>query len=203
MSTSVGKTSSGKMKTISAEIGRSGLGTGFDSELPSSPVLWGSPQNSHLLALLRANQNPNPNPNPFSNSVHVKEEGNIVVSRMMADAAAATGGLNTRTLGFDPVGQVPSLGLCSSYWKNNQQAQQQGSYVIGDVQNTGIQELYQRLRTSTNYYADNSPVVLGNVASSSSSASILESTSVAGLELGYWNPAFSWSDLPTTNGAYP
>ncbi|XP_059457344.1 dof zinc finger protein DOF1.1-like [Corylus avellana] len=213
---SVGKSSSGKMKTISSEIGRSGgLGsTGFDPDLPSNPILWGSPQNSHLLALLRATQNPNPNPNPshLSNSVNVKEEGSMLGSHMMSTepAAVSTIGLNARstsTLGFDPLGQVPSLGLCSSFWRNNshQQAQQQNGYVVGEVQNSGIQELYQRLRSSsTNFYADHSPMVLGNVASSSSSSSsILESTSVAGVELGYWNPAFSWSDLPTTNGAYP
>jgi hypothetical protein len=208
MSASVGKSSSGKMKTISSEIGRSGgLGsTGFDPDLPSSPILWGSPQNSHLLALLRATQNPNPSPNPLTNSVNVKEEGNMVGSHMMStDPAVATGGLNAR--GFDPLGQVPSLGLCSSFWRNNQlQAQPQNGFVVAEVQNSGIQELYQRLRSSsTNFYPDHhSPMVLGNMASSSSSSSsILESTSVAGVELGYWNPAFSWSDLPTTNGAYP
>ncbi|XP_040993309.1 dof zinc finger protein DOF5.3-like [Juglans microcarpa x Juglans regia] len=203
ISTSVGKSSSGRMKSISSEIGSSGLGCGSDPELSTGPILWGSPQNSHLLALLRSQ---NPNPNPFSNSVNVKEEGNMIGSHMMTETAVTAGGLNARTLGLDPLGQVPSLGLCGSFWRNNQhQAQQQNGLVIGEVQNSGIQELYQRLRSSTNYYADHSSVVLGNVASSSnsSSSSILESASLAGGELGYWNPTFSWSDLPTTNGAYP
>uniref|UniRef100_A0A5B7AKP5 Putative dof zinc finger protein DOF1.1-like n=2 Tax=Davidia involucrata TaxID=16924 RepID=A0A5B7AKP5_DAVIN len=118
--------------------------------------------------------------------------------------------------GLDPLSQVPSIGLCSSFWRNNQQQQQaqqqqqQNGFILGEVQNTaGIQELYQRLRLSANnYYPDNlhhSPVVLSNVGSSSSTSSstILESAPVAGSELGYWNPTLSWSDLPTTNGAYP
>lgn len=208
MATCVGKSSSGKMKTISSEIGRSSLGSGFDPELPSSPILWGSPQNSHILAFLRATQNPSPNPSPLCNSVNVKEEGNMVGSPMLTEPAVATSGLNARTLGMDPLGQVPSLGLCSSFWRNNQHhaiAQQQNGFVIGEVQNSGIQELYQRLRASTGYYPDHSPVALSNVQAStpSSSSSILEASSLSGAELGYWNPTFSWSDLPTTNGAYP
>ena len=209
ISTSVAKSSSNKMKTLSSEFGRSSLGNGFDHELPSSPILWGSPQNSHLLALLRATQNPNPNPNPMSNSVNVKEEGNMVGTHMMNEPAIGNGALNARTMGLDPLGgQVPSLGLCSSFWRNNQhQAQQQNGFVIGEVQNnSGIQELYQRLRSTSNYYGHdhNSPVVLSNLASSSTaSSSMMDSASVAGSELGYWNQTFSWPDLPTTNGAYP
>ncbi|XP_040998145.1 dof zinc finger protein DOF2.4-like [Juglans microcarpa x Juglans regia] len=198
MPASIGKSSSGKMKTISCEIGRLGLGGGLDPELPSGPILWGSPQNSHLLALLRSTQNPNPN--HLSNSVNVKEEaGNMGGSNMiMTEPAFANGGLNVRTLGLDPLGQLPSLGLCSSFWRNNQhQEQQQNGFVIGEVQNGGIQELYQRLRSpNNNYYGDyhHSPVVLNNLASSSSSSpSILESASLAGGELGInCNPAFSW-----------
>jgi hypothetical protein len=105
---------------------------------------------------------------------------------------------------LDPISQVPSLGLCSPFWKSNQH--QQNGFTVGEAQNSGIQELYQRLRSSTNYYSDNpSAIVLSNVATSSSTSTstILESAPVAGGELGYWNPAFSWSDLPTTNGAYP
>ncbi|KAL5819523.1 hypothetical protein ACOSQ4_023365 [Xanthoceras sorbifolium] len=169
VSNSVGKSSgaAAKMKTVAYEIGRSGLGNGFDyhhdHQLPSSPVLWASPQNSQLLAILRAAQS---NPN----------------------------------------------GLCSPLWKNNnqhhqpQQYQQQNGILVGhEVQNSGIQELYQRLKSSTNYYADHSTstIVPGNATSSSSTSTILESAPVAGGELGYWNPALSWSDLQTTNGAYP
>ncbi|XVE82734.1 hypothetical protein DITRI_Ditri16bG0029800 [Diplodiscus trichospermus] len=211
VSTSQAKSSASKMKTVVSEIGRSGLGNGFDHELESSPILWASvPQSSPLLALLRTTQNPNPN--TLSNPVGIKEEVSLLGSHLMNEPAAATGALNARTLGWDPLSQVPSLGLCSSFWKNNQhQAQHQqqnyNGFLVGEVQNTGIQELYQRLKSSSSYYSDSSAVVLSNVASSSSSSSssIMESVPVAAGELGYWNPAFSssWSDLPTTNGAYP
>ncbi|XWS29371.1 hypothetical protein CRYUN_Cryun24cG0023800 [Craigia yunnanensis] len=207
VSTSVGKPSAAKMKTVVSEIGKSGLGN--DHELQSSPILWASPQSSHLLALLRTTQNPN----TLSNPVSMKEEVSLLGSHVMNEQAVATGALNARTLGLDPLSQVPSLGLCSPFWKNNQhqaqQQQQNNGFLLGEVQNTGIQELYQRLQSSSSYYSDSSAVVLTNVASSSSSSSsILESAPVAGAggELGYWNPAFSssWSsDLPTTNGAYP
>ncbi|EOX91307.1 hypothetical protein QUC31_003046 [Theobroma cacao] len=209
VSASVGKSSAAKMKTVASEIGRSGLGNGFDHEIQSSPILWASPQSSHFLALLRTTQNPNPS--TLSNSVSIKEEVSLLGSHMMNEpAAVSTGALNARTLGLDPLSQVPSLGLCSPFWKNNQhqaqQHQQNNGFLLGEVQNTGIQELYQRLKSSASYYSDSSAVVLSNVASSSSSSSsILESAPVAGGELGYWNPVFSssWSDLPTTNGAYP
>ncbi|XP_021274119.1 dof zinc finger protein DOF5.1-like [Herrania umbratica] len=208
VSASVGKSSAAKMKTVASEIGRSGLGNGFDHELQSSPILWASPQSSHLLALLRTTQNPNPN--TLSNPVSIKEEVSLLGSHMMNEpAAVSTGALNARTLGLDPLSQVPSLGLCSPFWKNSQhqaqQHQQNNGFLPGEVQSTGIQELYQRLKSSASYYSDSSAVVLSNVASSSSSSSILESAPVAGGELGYWNPVFSssWSDLPTTNGAYP
>jgi hypothetical protein len=113
--------------------------------------------------------------------------------------------------------------LCNPFWRNNhdnqtQQLQNNGGFVLGEQQhhqNSGIQELYQKLRSSTtsssgnNYCSEISAsptVLLGNVASNPSSISnILETTSVTGGELGYWNPipSLTWSDLPTTNGAYP
>ena len=202
------KTSAAKMKTVPSELGRpSFVGVGFDHELQSNSILWGSPQNPHLLALLRANQNPNPNPSLMSSAVTVKEEGNIMGTQMLTESL-----LNGRTLGFDPTGQVPSLGLCSSFWKNNNQDQQpqqeNGGFLLGEHQNSGIQELYQRLRSSSaSYCSDNSsPLFLSNMASnssSSSSLSILESAPPSGVELGYWNPTLSWSDLSTANGAYP
>lgn len=130
------------------------------------------------------------------------------------ESLLANGLLNPRTsLGFDDgrVGEaLPSLGLCSSFWRNNQdQTQQQNNgFVVGEHQSSGVQELYHKLRSSSssiNYCgSDNSPVFLSNMASSSSSLSnILESSSVSGSEFGCWNPTLSWSDLPTTNGAYP
>ena len=217
VSTAVGKPGAGKAKSGVSELGKSGLGGGFDHEIPSNPILWASPQNSHLLALLRATQNPNPNPNPspLSNSVTVKDDGVIIGSHIVSESGLGTGGINGRSLGLDHLNQLPSIGLCSSFWRNNQHQaqqhqqnghhQQHNGFILGEVQNTGIQELYQRLRSSTNYYTDHSPVVLSNVVSSSSSSSpILESAPIAGGgDLGYWNPTFSWSDLPTTNGAYP
>ena len=212
VSNSAAKASVTKMKTVASDLGRSsGLGPRFDHELPPSPILWGSPQNTHLLALLRASQNQNLNPNPSSmpiNAVTVKEEGNLMGSQshMVTDPLIANGMLNPRNLGYDGVGQVPSLGLCSSLWRNNhdQPQQQNSGFVLGEHQSSGIQELYHKLRSSSaNYCSDNSPMFMGNMASSSSLSSILESSTVAGGELGCWNPTLPWSDLPTTNGAYP
>ena len=216
MSNSVAKQTATKMKAVASELGRSPQGL-FDQELPQTPILWGSPQNSQLMALLRATQNQNPNPNPSPMSISVKGEGNLMGSHshmVSTESLLANGLLNPRTsLGFDDgrVGEaLPSLGLCSSFWRNNQdQTQQQNNgFVVGEHQSSGVQELYHKLRSSSssiNYCgSDNSPVFLSNMASSSSSLSnILESSSVSGSEFGCWNPTLSWSDLPTTNGAYP
>ncbi|KAK8663916.1 hypothetical protein V6N13_083721 [Hibiscus sabdariffa] len=197
---SLGKsTSFSKMKTVVSEIGRSG----FDHELQSTtPILWttASPQSSHLLSLLRTTQNPNPN--TLCDPVGTKEEVSLLGSQVMNEpATVATAALNARTLGLD---------LVNPFWKSNQQQNNNG-FLAGEVQNAGIQQLYQRLKSSSpsTYYSNTSAVILSNVASSSSlslsPSSILESAPVAGGELGYWNSAFSssWSDLPTTNGAYP
>ncbi|XP_027361581.1 dof zinc finger protein DOF2.2-like [Abrus precatorius] len=214
VSNSGAKQTATKMKAVASEFGRSSSGLGpnnFDQELPQTPILWGSPQNTHLMALLRAAQNQNPNPNPSPMSVTVKEEGNLMGSQshVVNEPLLANGLMSPRTLGYDGVGQVPSLGLCSSFWRNNQdQTQQQSNgFVLGEHPSSGIQELYHKLRSSSsvNYCgSDNSPVFLGNMASSSSLSSILESSSVSGnSEFGCWNPTLAWSDLPTTNGAYP
>ncbi|GAV88927.1 zf-Dof domain-containing protein [Cephalotus follicularis] len=199
VSTSIAKSSAGKLKAVESELGRSG----FDHELSSSPIMWGSPQNSHLLALLRATQNPNPT--ALSNAVSVKEEEGLIGSHVMIEPDVANGVLNGRALGFDPLNQVPSLGLCTPFWKSNQHQAQQHQQIMGnEVHNNGLQELYQRLRLSTNSYTDQSPVVLSNVGTfTSASSSNLGSAPMGGGELGYWNSAFSWSDLPTANGAYP
>ncbi|KAK7359899.1 hypothetical protein VNO77_01867 [Canavalia gladiata] len=227
VSNSVAKTTSTKMKTVATEFGKtSNFGTaGFEVEHelpPPSQILWGSPQNTHLLALLRASQNQNPNPNPSHMSINAKEEGNLLMGHMVSSEPLVSNALlnqNHRTLGYDAVAQVPSLGLCSSFWRNNQdhQTQQQnGGFLLGEHHNSGIQELYHKLRSSSvnNYCSDNSSqMFMGNVASNSSSSisisnNILEPTSVSAAELGYWNnnPTFAWSDLSTTNGtagAYP
>ncbi|MBA0724655.1 hypothetical protein Golax_021330 [Gossypium laxum] len=202
VSTSLGKSTSPKMKTVVSEIGRSG----FDHELQSTPILWTSEaQTSHLLSNLTSMRATlNPNPNTLSNPVSIKEEVSLLGSQVMNEPVVAAAALNARLLGLD---------LVNPFWKNNQhhaqQQQNNSGFLVGEVQNTGIQELYQRLKSSSSsssssYYSDTSAVILSNVASSSST-SILESAPVAGGELGYWNPAFSssWSDLPTTNGAYP
>ncbi|XP_050208097.1 dof zinc finger protein DOF2.2-like [Mercurialis annua] len=219
MSSSVGKVSSNNnnnLKTmVSDQIGRSSFGNGLDHEIPSSPIMWASPQNSHLLTLLRATNNPNPNPNPnpnsttLSNSLGMKEEGGMIGAQMMShEPTGVIGALNGRTMGLDHlISQVPSLGLYSPFWKTSQNQAQQSGLAVSETQNSGLQELYQRLKssTTTNYYTDHSSSLgLSNVVSSSSTSNILESSPVAGGgEMGYWNPTFSWSDLPTVNGAYP
>ncbi|KAE8696216.1 Dof zinc finger protein DOF5.3 [Hibiscus syriacus] len=199
---SLGKSASfSKMKMVVSEVGRSG----FDHELQSTtPVLWttNSPPSSHHLSLLRTTQNPNPN--TLSNPVGIKEELSLLGSQVMNEpTTVATGALNARTLGLD---------LYNPFCKNNHHQQQNNNgFLVGEVQNAGIQELYQRFKSSSpsSYYSNTSAVILSKVASSSttlsSPSSILESAPVAGGELGYWNPVFSssWSDLPTTNGAYP
>lgn len=243
-------TAAGKMKmVVASEIGRSGFGSsGFDNDhLSPSPILWGSPQNSHLLALLRSTQNPNPN-----TLCGVKEEagtstgmiGSHMMSNISTTGTDSATVVNARSLGLDPLCQVPSLGLCSSFWRSNQISQSphyqqmnggliSTSTSLGNDQahqnsSNGIQELYQRLRSSSssanNYYNDHhsgntvalNTQVLGSSSSSSNSSStcttssFLESAPVAAGgndQLGFWNinPPFSWSDLPTTttNGAYP
>lgn len=216
---SFGKSSSSsaanKMKTVAYEIGRAGVVHHPHEYYSSTPIMWNnSPHGSQLLAILKTSQNPNINPaGPLTStsSVRVKEEQGVIGSHHVikgepvGDTAAV---LNSGTMVFSPLSQqlqVPSqLGL----WKNNQhqsQAAQQNGFLVGhELQNSGVQELYQRFKSSTNnYYADysTSPVVLTNAASSTTT--ILESAPVAGGELGYWNPAFLWSDLSTTNGSYP
>ncbi|KAI3669866.1 hypothetical protein L6452_41323 [Arctium lappa] len=221
----VGKpiSATGKLKAVvSSELGRSSSGfmNGFDHEFAPNPILWsGPPQTSHLLSLLRATTQ-NPNPNFASNSItHMKDH----------HQAFMVGSNNMSTLGFEPLGQPSSLGLCSSLWRNNNQMnhhhqqqaqqnhheQQQGIMATNhhhEVQNT---ENNQRLRSSSaaaNYYHhdhQSTPLILGgNVVNTSSSttntSSILDSAPVlASGEMGFWNQNLSWSDLPTANGAYP
>ncbi|KAF9600612.1 hypothetical protein IFM89_011141 [Coptis chinensis] len=200
----------GKIKTT--EFGKSNFG--FELEPPTNQVLWASPQNSQLMALLRAAQNQNPNPNP--SSVAIKEEGAMVGS-YMSDSALGTSALNARPTGVDHVSQVP-VGLYNSFWRNNQdqpqtqqhhhnqnQQHQQHSLLMGDVQNSGIQELFNRLRSSGNYYSNHSHPQFSNEASSTSSPSstVMEPSPITGGEVGYWNPTLSWANLPTANGAFP
>ncbi|KAK6924100.1 Zinc finger, Dof-type [Dillenia turbinata] len=233
VSASIGKSTSSKAKPFPSEPCKSGFGNGFDHpDVTSSPIIWPSPQNSHIMALLRTVQNPNPNPNPthMSSSFSVDKDGLMVGSHMTGhEPAGAPVGLNARTLGLDPLSQAPSIGLCGSSWRNynhqqgilqqhHQNEQQNSGFTLGEVQNnSGIQDLFQRLRSSSsshyNYSENHSPaVILGNVVASPSSSStsststtILESAPISGGDqMGLWNPAISWFDLSTANGtAYP
>ncbi|XP_019444714.1 PREDICTED: dof zinc finger protein DOF2.2-like [Lupinus angustifolius] len=210
VSNSAAKAATTKMKAVVSELERSGLGpAGFVNELPTTPLLWDSPQNIHLLALLKATSQ-NQNPNPSSKSVNdfgVKEEGNFIGSQSHLMTEPLFTNLNPRTLGYDSVGQVPSLGFGSTFCRSNDQNQPQqhnSGFVLRENQNmSGIQELYNKLRSSSssgNYYCDiSSPMLMGKLASSSSLSNILESPSVAGGELGSWNPTLSWCNLPTSN----
>ncbi|XP_055804307.1 dof zinc finger protein DOF2.5-like [Solanum dulcamara] len=153
-------------------IGKSGIFEGLEQEIiPSNnnPFLFSSslPHQNHnpIISLLKGNHH---------NLNFVKEEQKSIGVLM------------------NSYNQFPSNnGLSSNLWKNNYE--ENVSSIVGEVQNsTGFQELYQRLKASTNFGA-----------SSSSSSMILDSAPVAGGELGFWNPNLStWLDLPTANGAY-
>ncbi|XP_073277570.1 uncharacterized protein [Primulina huaijiensis] len=199
----VGKSSgAGKLKTLSPEMGKATFFSGFEhvDAFTQSPISWATPQNSHILSLLRANQNPSPN--PLSNPGKV--EGGLFGSHLVTDCSISNSVFHSRALGFDPLGpiQVPSIGLSNSFHRNNQhQAKANQAIILGEVQNNGIQELYQKLTSSTNFYPENEPpVILGSMVSSSSSSPIFESAPIAGAEMGFCNSTSSW---PTTNGAYP
>ncbi|PIA56116.1 hypothetical protein AQUCO_00700458v1 [Aquilegia coerulea] len=218
------KSNTAKIKTGSTEFGKTTFG--FDLELPSNPIVWTSPQNNQLMTLLRAAQMQNPNPNP--NPVTIKEEGSMIGSyNMCADtnsnSAIGTSALNATPIGVDPLSQIP-VGLCNSFWKNNQhqqyqqpqhqqlqqQQQQQHNFLMSDVQAaTGIQELFQRLRSSGNYYSDHSSSQLNNnnvanTSSSNPSTITMDPSPITGAEVGFWNnPSFVWSNLSASNGAFP
>nr|GMD58665.1 dof zinc finger protein DOF5.7-like [Ipomoea batatas] len=181
--------SMGKSAAAASTKWKSSFLGGLEPEIQSSSksFLFGPPQNTNhqypFLSLLRSGQNPNP-------------------GAVMMNSG----------------GEAPGL------WRNGQHlGQLQNGFVLaagGEGQAVGMQELiYQRLMKSsssssaTNNYNVNCyehPLaLLGNAASSSSSSvlspAILESAPVSAAgEFGYWNPSLStWSDLPTTGGAYP
>ncbi|KAF7135906.1 hypothetical protein RHSIM_Rhsim08G0104800 [Rhododendron simsii] len=68
-------------------------------------------------------------------------------------------------------------------------------YGFSEVQNNGIHEIYQRLRSTANYYPhDHSSQLLFTASSSSSSAAVLDSAPVSAAsahEMGYWNPTLT------------
>ncbi|KAG6595054.1 Dof zinc finger protein, partial [Cucurbita argyrosperma subsp. sororia] len=212
------KSAAAKMKTVSSDIfGRVGFGNGsaLDPQVISpTQILWGSPQNSHLLAVLRsATQNQNPNPKSLARSHVINDPP---AASATATTTTTTTPFHARTMGFDPVNHIPSLGLCSSYWRNNhtQLLHQQNGHIHGSGDHvsgasTGIQELYQKLKSSSsssssNYFTDGQQGSVG--VTSIGTAAILETAPVGGGETtaGYWNPTFSWSDVhASANGAYP
>lgn len=151
-------------------IGKSGIFGGFEQEvIPST--------NNPFLFSSPPHQNHNPILSLLKGNHHnlnfVKEE--------------------PKPLNLNSYNQFPSNSGLSSLWKNNYQEN------IGEVQNnSGFQELYQRLKASTNRCY---PDIHG--PSSLSSSMILDSAPVAGGESGFWNATLStWLDLPTANGAY-
>ncbi|XP_026398513.1 dof zinc finger protein DOF1.4-like [Papaver somniferum] len=241
-STASGYVVGGNIIKNSSDNNRNGFE--FDHHSQTNPILWSSsasPQNSsqQLLALLRSassySQNTNPNPNNNCHASAIKDEAGFMMGSCMGCTSESalnttTSSLNTKTLNIDPLlgHQVNPIGLCgnSSFWRNNQQQnnyllQQDNNNNSNEVRNdntSGIQELYQRLRSSTNYYnssntTDHTSGLFMNInigSSAPSPSSILESAPVASVggvgDMGYsWiNPQFSWSDLPTaTNGAFP
>ncbi|KAL8473621.1 hypothetical protein ACS0TY_029781 [Phlomoides rotata] len=170
-----------KNAAITAAVGKSGqkaktasserLFSGFEhvDALSSNPIIWASSQNSHFLSLLRSN------PNPIS----VKEE-------LSAASLFTSSHMNARALGLGQLGpaHLPAQFLSSG----------QGGFFYGD-HNTGLQEAYQRLRSSSNCYPDHAPSIHGT-----SATAILDSSPVAAGEMGFWNPNLSW---PTDSSAYP
>ncbi|CAA7404319.1 unnamed protein product [Spirodela intermedia] len=240
---SVGPGRSTKAKTLSssdAALIKSSLGglsvgpPGFEQELPSSQILWPSPPNSQLLTLLRSTVNntssnsrtitSNPNPSPNPNSVRIKEEAALSLSHLVPDASLLRNALNARNLGFDHLSQVPQ-GL-SSPWNSNQH--QHGGFLFGETSTTGIQELYQRMRSHGQHHADHPAKSFGNagpppsstISSSSPGAAVaqsspllastaasgpgvLETATLVGGEFGYWSSPFAWADMSTTNGSFP
>ncbi|CAO2827989.1 unnamed protein product [Amaranthus hypochondriacus] len=210
--------------TLSSELLLNGnpgnfLGSGLlDPELPSNypnPIFWSSlPQNSHILSLLRGSNstqfhNPNPNPNPIF-------------------------GIKTESgLGLDSYGNGAPSNLNGSFSRGNQN-HINGLFSSGaqdfipnngnNNNNSNILELYQRLKSSSNYsYCSNdnpgNTVILGNMVGSSSalSSTILDSAPIGGGDNSHFggyhglmnSPALisGWSDIPTLpiniNGAYP
>ncbi|CAM8912306.1 unnamed protein product [Rhodiola kirilowii] len=181
------------------------------------PVLWPSPpqpQTSHLLAFLRTAHHQNTNPGPQSH---------LISSSTLQSSNQAAGHeftplnlLSGQTAPLSGVLDYP----CSSFLRNSNvnqtlitQHQQVGQQLAGGVvQNSGIQELYQRLKLSTNSNNTNSyssgggnnkhndaHVVLGNGSVSAPSSSpatstrpALESTSppltaCGGSDSGLWS----------------
>ncbi|KAL5705069.1 hypothetical protein ACHQM5_023415 [Ranunculus cassubicifolius] len=196
-----GKSTSGKAKIASSDFIKSNSGNGFDIEQSTNPILWGSPQNSQLLALLRSSSTPNPNPNSssMSNFVNFKDRGGRMIgSHVSSESVPMTEALNARTVGFDLLGQVPIESYPPLF--RNYRSQQLQNHQQQQQQSDGMQELYQRLKSSINYQTDQT-----FPTSSNNTSMPIESSLNPEGEFGGWNPVLLWSDLSattTTNGAF-
>ncbi|KAK4791155.1 hypothetical protein SAY86_031568 [Trapa natans] len=223
---SMAKSSTMKFKSLAS----TGLIGALDHELPSNPFMWASPHSSPILALLRGDPIcPNPSPVPI-HMTSMKEEVNMFRANIMPESGmASAGGMNSLGLGLDPLNQLSTIGSSSSIWRNSQQHSAlhhhqdqavhqtlQNGYMTGEAQNdNAIQALYQRLKLSTgDYDSERSPAAATSgitmAAAPTSSSSVLESAPMSDLggggdQLGYWsnNPNLCWSDLQTSNGAFP
>ncbi|XP_057529126.1 dof zinc finger protein DOF5.3-like [Amaranthus tricolor] len=188
------------------------LGTGLldhfhhHSELQSgypNPIFFPSlPQNSHILSLLRGStqfHNPNPSPNPIS-------------SNIFSSIKTESGNTNT-ALGLDSFGNGAPSNLLGSFTRSNQHINGFSSGVPDYVQNNGnILEVYQRLKSSTNYNYSGNENMVGSVPSSPNHSTILDAAPVSGADrfggYGFVNSSAllsGWSDYPTIpiNGSYP
>ncbi|XP_042445025.1 dof zinc finger protein DOF3.7-like isoform X2 [Zingiber officinale] len=157
---------------------RSGLGGagGLESDLSAAgPLLWASPHTSHLMSLLRSGagmqiSGTHCGLNLGSPAARPKEDRSLLCSNTAAD-------LNAHALSLDPLNQ---LGLGASLWKNHhhhsinnnyyhqpqsrQLPQQNGNHLqaISDMPSSEIQDLYQKFKSSTNYYNEPLQTVIGN-----------------------------------------
>lgn len=197
VASAVAKSGATKFRSTLASEGFMG---GLDRELPSNPAFWALPHSSHLLALLRGSPvNPNPNPSPL-----MKEEVNMPGECQMSSHGTAL--------------DLQNQGPCSSLWSNSQQQlplqlepanyhqSHQKGYMLDVARNDDtIQALYQRLKLSTGEYSSERSSAVPPLPTSTSL--VLESvpSGVGGDQLGYWrnNLNLCWSDIPTSNGAYP
>ncbi|CAI0429572.1 unnamed protein product [Linum tenue] len=209
----------------------------------------------HFLSLLRSSPNPNPNPNPSSiptpppaSSAVKDEHPNGIIGSLFG--TTSTSPTTSHLKMFEPPRTLAGWDTSSSVNNHQQQATLLGlnnyppipmwtgdsngnGYLVGSDEphhnnnNTGMQEVYQRLKASTStsgYDVFNENNNVGSTSSCFSSAGVASSSSTVaggggGGFSGYiWNPAAftsstattttaaSWSDLPTTanNGtAYP
>ncbi|KAI4325855.1 hypothetical protein MLD38_031219 [Melastoma candidum] len=208
------KSGGSKFKNLVSELGRPGLIPGLEHEIlmPPNPVFWpAGSHNSNILSLLNGNTNPNRNTGmlPLPSFLPTKEEANILGSNFMPKPGfPGHPGSTMRSLGIEQLGHL----------HHNHPQQENCVTIHGEPQNYGMQSLFQRLRapTGNNYFLENhgdlvTSGIQGNTGTStptttspiSSSSLMLEAVPAATSDLGYWNPAFSMSDLPTNNGAYP